>query len=220
MGKDLITFKGIKEGIFLNIETNDMDLIKSDLDEKIKKSGDFYKNIKILGIKANLLEENDIIDLKLLLKYKYDFIISNEDIPEYVFEKKENKPNKEKTKPSESKVDITTEGKTKFIKGTIRSGQSIEYDGNIVVIGDVNPGAVLKASGNIIVLGSLRGYAYAGDGGNLKAIVASYNLRPMQLRIGEYISRSPDDIEDDYNKPEIAKICRGNLVIEPYLPNK
>ncbi len=72
---------------------------------------------------------------------------------------------------------------TKFINTTIRSGQVIEYDGNIVIIGDVNPGALIKAKGNIIILGTMRGVAHAGVDGNHDAIVAAYNLQPTQLEL-------------------------------------
>ena len=70
------------------------------------------------------------------------------------------------------------EGKTKFLRKTIRSGQSINYPGNIVIIGDVNPGAEIYAAGNIIVFGNLRGVVHAGTNGNDKAIIAAFKLEP------------------------------------------
>ena len=42
---------------------------------------------------------------------------------------------------------------TLYLRKTIRSGQSISSDGNIVVIGDVNPGAEIIAKGDITVWG-------------------------------------------------------------------
>ena len=114
---------------------------------------------------------------------------------------------------------IVEEGITKFVYGTLRSGQEVSFNGNIVVIGDVNPGALLRAKGNIVVLGSLRGVAQAGIGGNKYAVVAAYSLLPTQLRIAEMIVRPPDD-DMQYKLPEIAKIVDGRVVIEPYLPNK
>ena len=44
------------------------------------------------------------------------------------------------------------EGRTKFIRKTIRSGQHINYQGNIVIIGDINSGAEVYATGNIITI--------------------------------------------------------------------
>ena len=46
---------------------------------------------------------------------------------------------------------------TKFHRGALRSGQRIEYEGSLVVLGDVNAGAEVIAGENIVVLGILRG---------------------------------------------------------------
>ena len=82
----------------------------------------------------------------------------------------------------------TDEGMTKFYKGTVRNGQRIDYQGNIIVMGDVNPGAEIVAGGNIIVLGNLRGMAHAGVSGDKRAIVMALCLQPTQLRIGNVIT--------------------------------
>ena len=50
---------------------------------------------------------------------------------------------------------------TKFHRGALRSGQRIEYEGSLVVLGDVNAGAEVIAGENIVVLGILRGLAHA-----------------------------------------------------------
>ena len=62
---------------------------------------------------------------------------------------------------------------TKFHRGSLRSGQRIEEDGSIVILGDVNSGAEVIASDNIIVLGTLRGLAHAGAKGNRQAIIGA-----------------------------------------------
>ncbi len=77
-------------------------------------------------------------------------------------------------------------------KGTIRSGQLIEHDGDVVIIGNVNPGAHIVASGDIYVFGRLRGYVHAGASGNVRAIVAAAYFEPMQVRIATVIRRSPE----------------------------
>lgn len=77
-------------------------------------------------------------------------------------------------------------------KGTLRAGQIIEHDGDVVVIGNVNPGAHIIASGDIYVFGRLRGYVHAGASGNVHAIVAAAYFEPMQVRIAGVIRRSPE----------------------------
>lgn len=217
MKADLINFKGVTEGVFLDVKGGDFKSIKEELDAKIKSSYKFFEGAKFLGVRSNDLSYEELMEIKLILKYKYDFDISEEELPKHLLEKKEiNKFDHDTRSQNE---DILEEGPTKFISGTLRSGQTVEYDGNIVIIGDVNPGAFLRASGNIIVLGTLRGVAQAGDGGNDRAIVAAYSLLPTQLRIGDIIVRPPEG-DTKYKLPEIAKIIDGEVYIEPYLPNK
>jgi len=111
------------------------------------------------------------------------------------------------------------EDNTILVKKTLRSGQSINFDGNVVILGDVNPGGEVIASGNIIIMGSLRGIAHAGATGDETAIVTAFKLKPTQLRIANYITRSPDGDAGDGGEPEcpeIAKIKDGIVVIENY----
>ena len=111
------------------------------------------------------------------------------------------------------------EGKTKFIKKTIRSGQSVDYPGNIIIIGDINNGAEVSAGGNIIVLGSIKGHVKAGTGGNKKSIIAAFSMQPELMQISDILTVPPDDgIKPSY--PEVAIIKDGYIVVEPYLPNK
>jgi len=76
-------------------------------------------------------------------------------------------------------------------KGTVRAGQCLTFDGDIVVIGDVNPGGEIVANGDVYVFGKLRGIAHAGAMGNEQSIIAAAEFAPMQLRIGNKVSRAP-----------------------------
>lgn len=223
MREELITFKGVKEGIFINIDSGDFLDIKKELDTKLQNAASFYRGTKLLGIKSENLLPNDIMELKLIMKYKYDFIVSNEELPNHILDtpsREDSLNTEDDSKIHDSVFEGIDCGMTKFVNGTLRSGQVVEYDGNIVIVGDVNPGALIQAKGNIIVLGVLRGVAHAGTDGNLKSIVASYYLQPTQLRIGDKITRPPDEDLESYRLPEVAKIKDGEVIIEPYLPNK
>jgi septum site-determining protein MinC len=105
---------------------------------------------------------------------------------------------------------------TLLLRRTIRSGQKIRYDGNVVVLGDVNPGAEIICSGDILVLGSLRGVAHAGCTGNVNASVFAFRLEPTQLRIANYISRSPDEKLPKPLGPELARVCDNVIQITAY----
>ncbi len=109
----------------------------------------------------------------------------------------------------------TTISNTKVFRGTVRSGQRVEFDeGSVVVLGDVNGGAEIIAEGNIIVLGNLRGFAHAGAKGNRSAFVTAKTINPTQLRIADVIMKhevEKNDMEFGY---EIAAIKMGEIVIE------
>ncbi len=107
---------------------------------------------------------------------------------------------------------------TMLVDGVLRSGQSINFEGNVVVLGDVNPGAQVTAGGNVIVMGVLRGTVHAGAAGNEQAVIVAFRLRPTQLRIANYIARSPDGEDFNPNQPEIARVRDGTVVIEAFPP--
>lgn len=105
---------------------------------------------------------------------------------------------------------------TLLVRRTLRSGQKIHYDGNVVVMGDVNPGAEVACTGDIIVLGSLRGVAHAGIADRVDAIVFAFRLEPTQLRIAHYISRSPDEKQPQPLGPEVARVVDNMIQISAY----
>lgn len=94
---------------------------------------------------------------------------------------------------------------------TMRSGQEVRHQGDVIILGDVNPGAVVIASGHIVVMGALRGVAHAGCTGNTESIVAAAKLRPTQLRIAHCIGRAPDE-DTPQSVPEVARI-KGDLIV-------
>ena len=79
-----------------------------------------------------------------------------------------------------------------FYKGNLRSGQVLEVETSVIVIGDVNVGAKVVSKGNIIVIGNLKGNAFAGAGGNKDAFVLALGMQPIQIRIADFIARAPD----------------------------
>ena len=88
---------------------------------------------------------------------------------------------------------------TKFHKGSLRSGQKIEFEGSIIVLGDVNGGAEVIAGENIVILGTLRGLAHAGAKGNKKAIIASNLIDCPQIRIANIVKEmEKEEIEKNY----------------------
>jgi len=101
---------------------------------------------------------------------------------------------------------------TRYYRGTVRGGQSLQHVGNIVVVGDVNPGAELVASGDVVVFGALRGTAHAGAQGDRAARVAALQLVPTQLRIATCIAAGDSTRR---REPEEARIEGDRIVIVP-----
>lgn len=108
------------------------------------------------------------------------------------------------------------EDNTLLVRRTIRSGQRLHYDGNVVVMGDVNPGAEIVCTGDILVLGSLRGVAHAGAEGRIGATVFAFRLEPTQLRIAHLISRAPDEKLPQPTGPEIARVVENMIQLSIY----
>ena len=100
-------------------------------------------------------------------------------------------------------------------KGTVRSGERISSNGNLVVIGDVNPGAIISAKNNIYVWGKMLGIAQAGNGKNHNSSIASLFLKPLQLRINEVVAIGPKDKPKDHY-PEIAILEKNSIINKPY----
>ncbi|MCL6478521.1 MAG: septum site-determining protein MinC [Peptococcaceae bacterium] len=112
--------------------------------------------------------------------------------------------------------DVEGDENTILIRRTLRSGQKFYYNGNVVIMGDVNPGAEVVATGNVIVMGQLRGLVHAGAEGDESAAVMAFRLLPTQLRIANHITRPPDNEVLEGNVPEIARIKNGVVTIESY----
>ena len=101
-----------------------------------------------------------------------------------------------------------------YLRRTLRSGQRVDHDGNVVVFGDVHAGAEIVAAGDVLVFGHLRGVVHAGAAGAETARVCAWRLEPVQLRIARMIARSPDRGDEPSIAPELARIEDGQVVIE------
>ena len=101
---------------------------------------------------------------------------------------------------------------TMFYRGALRSGQKLEYEGSIVLMGDLNGGAEIIASENIAVVGAIRGVAHAGAKGNKKAVITGASIECPQLRIANVVKEiEKEDIEE---KKTFAYIDEDKIALE------
>lgn len=217
---DCVILKGKKDRLVVQLDDKvDFSTIKDKFTEKIKQAESFIGEAKIaiefINRKLDEIEENILIGvINKETKINIAFVFSEESALSQL-------PKNAKY-PFENLKEITDEGVTKFYKGTLRSGNSIEFEGNVVVLGDVNPGAMIKAKGNIIVLGYLNGTVYAGEVEGSDAFVGAFSLNPIQIRIGQVIAKNPSTNILDINKVkkttdfEVAYLKDGNIFIEKF----
>ena len=71
--------------------------------------------------------------------------------------------------------------------GTLRGGQKIMHEGDVIVTGHVNVGSEISAWGHIVVLGRLKGLAHAGSKGDETASVSARSFESGQVRIGRKV---------------------------------
>ncbi len=124
-------------------------------------------------------------------------------------------------KANQAEVPSTSPTNTKRLKSnllfhsyTLRSGDDLTTEGDLLLYGDVNPGARISAGGDVMIWGTLRGVAHAGKNGDESAKIIALQLRPVQLRIAQIIARGPKE------KPlpglaEQARLVAGQIIIEP-----
>lgn len=190
MKNDVITILSNNRNIVLRIKdsaTNNE--IKKELKEKLPDLKKFYKEEKNpILVTGKMLKTAEINDIQKLIKKSINVEIEF-DSPRVL--------GLHGIKREYRKEVATSEAK--FYKTSVRSGQKIEFEGSIIVLGDVNDGAEVIAEDNIVVLGNLRGMAHAGAKGNMNAIIAAHIIDSPQIRIGRVIKeRNREEIETQF----------------------
>lgn len=204
MGKAPITIKGNQNGltVYLTDEGDFVQILES-LRDKLKNSGDFFAG-SIVSVQLGKRELSWMELSSLVSELEQSGLEVRIGGGET---KKSSAPKRQPEEPKET---------TRLVKGTLRSGQRVNFDGTVVVLGDVNPGAEVVASGDIIILGACRGVCHAGAKGDYKSSVLALRLKPTQLRIADYIARSPDNEVHESGVPEVARMRNKTVVIEAY----
>ena len=193
--KNEIVIKIKEEASYENI----IDSLKKKLPE-LKK---LYKDDKTpIRVSGKILKNREIDELQDMIKKVIDVEIDF-DTPKAL-----GLANIKKTFDQEIAI-----SETKFHRGSLRSGQKMEVEGSIVIIGDVNSGAEIIASDNIVVVGNLRGLAHAGAKGNKQAIIAAGVFDPAQVRIANIV-REIDREEEPLHKNAYLYVNSDKIIIE------
>ena len=186
MEKGVISIFLKKENILLKIKDNSTKAqIIDELKHKLPELKKFYKDEQTpIFVTGKMLKKAEIDEIQALIENEMKVKVSF-DSPRTMGLHGIIKDFRKEIATSE----------TKFYKGSLRSGQRIEFEGSVVIIGDVNDGAEIIAEDNIVVLGALRGMAHAGAKGNEQAIITARIIDSLQIRIGSIIKeRSREEI--------------------------
>ena len=185
-----VMIKGNKSGIILVLDKEASFLeLKKQIAEKFQESSKFLGEATIAlsfdGRKLTTEEQKEVIQIvQENSKLKIACVVDNDKRQEEVFKKS-----------LEERLTDMNSNFGQFYKGNLRSGQVLEMETSVIVIGDVNVGAKIVSKGNIVVIGNLKGNAFAGAGGNKDAIIFALGMDPIQIRIADFIARAPDKTE-------------------------
>lgn len=217
MNTELCTIKGTREGLVITIkEVVQFPEVLHSLERQLLASQSFFRGSSAkLFLQQGSLSENQIDAIERLIA-EYGMRLNREPLTVKIPRFQTDQVTEEVREVREGNTESITEDNTLLVRRTIRSGQRLNYDGNVVVMGDVNPGAEIVCTGDILVLGSLRGVAHAGAEGKVGATVFAFRLEPTQLRIAHVISRAPDEKVPQPSGPEIARVVENSIQLSIY----
>lgn len=209
MNTELCAIKGTREGLVITIrDAVQFSEVLVSLERQLLASQSFFRGSSAkLYLQEGTLTESQMDEIERLIA-DYGMRLNREPLTVQM-----PRPQAEQVATETSEV---REDNTLLVRRTIRSGQRLHYDGNVVVMGDVNPGAEIVCTGDILVLGSLRGVAHAGAEGKVDATVFAFRLEPTQLRIAHVISRAPDEKLPQPSGPEIARVVENSIQLSVY----
>ena len=138
-----VMIKGNKSGIILVLDKDlQFDTLKKDIADKFKETSKFLGKttmaISFEGRELSVEEQKEVISI----------IEENSELKIGYVVTKENEQQKLVHKSIESRVSEINSNTGQFYKGNLRSGQVLEVETSVVVIGDVNAGAKVISKGS------------------------------------------------------------------------
>jgi septum site-determining protein MinC len=219
---NLIQIKGLRDGLLVTLGDGGWSVLHSSLLSQIDEKPEFFKGAKLaLDVGNQELHVSEMTDLRDELSDREIIlwaVLSNSPTTENTAQMLGLATRLSKVRPDTpiQAKSVSSEDSAMWVKRTVRSGVRLEYEGNVVVLGDVNPGAEVVAGGSIVVWGRLRGVVHAGAAGDTDAVVCALDLSPTQLRIATEIATTPDRRSQPI--PEMARLEDGHLIAEPWQP--
>ena len=208
-----VVIKSFPNGISIHMDqTADFSEILSELSDKFTKARAFFKDIKVaLSLEGRVLsteEEKQVIQT----------ITENSDVQIICLIGKNEESQKGIIKALKRVEDVKEEYNGRFHRGSLSAGQTLETEGSVVIIGNVEKGAAVIASKDIIVIGALLGEAYAGASGKEIHFVSALKFAPERCKIGDvrYHKTKEKGLFGNKNKyvPQIAYVKNNEIQVE------
>ena len=215
MKKAPVVIKGNKSGIRIVLDdVLPFPEILEEVEKKFKESSNFLgeAQVAVSFDGRKLTEEQEAILLECIKensKLQVVCLIDEDKQREELFMKEEMY-----SKALNDRLAELNNNMGQFFKGNLRSGQVMEFETSVVILGDINVGAQVVSTGNVIVLGSLYGTVYAGAAGKENAFIVALKMNPMQIRISDVIARSSDEKQETPAEPQIAYLQDGAIYID------
>ncbi|HAA86210.1 MAG TPA: septum site-determining protein MinC [Kosmotogaceae bacterium] len=203
-----VDFRMTKKGLVLLIENyQTIDSLKQEIMTKFSEADDFFAEGDELSLmlSQDTSKPDDIVKIVSLLgdmglKVK-DILVAGKGM---------------KNEATAQKYDLVREKVTEVRgaqvhKRTLRSGQIVVHNFDVIIFGNINPGAEVIAGGSVIVFGAARGVLRAGYSVGDSSVIAALELNSPLIQIGGLISQ-------DYTRldvPSVAHIRTGRIVVEP-----
>lgn len=209
MKKAPVVIKGNKSGIRLVLDKDiPFDELQKEIADKFESSAEFLGNAQVaISFEGReLSEDEEAVILQCISEHSnldVVCVIDNDKKREEYF-----------TKSLNERLMEMNSNSGQFFKGNLRSGQVMEFETSIIILGDVNAGAQVVSTGNVIILGALNGTVYAGASGRENCFVVALKMNPMQIRIGDVIARSSDEKTEPPKEPQIAYLDNGRIYVD------
>jgi len=212
--KNLIVIKSFHNGISIHMdEQADFQEILSELAEKFQNARAFFKDVKVaLSIEGRTLSPEEELEV-------IQVITDNSDVQIICLIGKNEESNKGIIKALKRVETEKEEYNGRFHRGSLLAGQTLETEGSVVIIGNVEKGAAVIASKDIVIIGGLFGEAYAGAAGEDPHFIAALKFEPQRCKIGDIRlngAKEKGGLFANKNKfiPQIAYVKNNEIQIE------
>ena len=202
----MVTMKGTPKGIMMMIDEENIDIAREELVKKLNECAGFFNEETMeVFLTSSTLTEAEVYSLRTLVEVS---LINTK----VVFIETPPKLLPKQHSPLDDLM--ADEGITKFVRKTVCAGEVLEYEKNIIIIGDVEKGAKVIAGGNVFVMGELLGAVLVSS---TSSVVVAMKLLPEYIDIGGVRTFvRANAFKKVFSAPEIAYRSGDEIKIEQY----